>query len=297
MSLTHIQLSGFADEASPELSKQIQATKELGWRHISARGINGKNIHDLSESEFQSAVELLEQHQIQIAEIGSMIGSWAKTIHSDFKLTLEEIDRCIPRMQQLNVPIVRVMSYAQQPWGEEQFEQERFRRLREVFARFADAGLTVAHENCMNWGGFSSEHTLRLLEEVPGMKLIFDTGNPTFQKDRARPNADGSFPWQDSLEVFEALREHIIHIHVKDCTHPKAEGEEPNYTMPGEGLSRVPEIMARLLETNYQGIVAIEPHVATVFHAKAEDVDWQQCYDSYIQYGKHLERILQQENS
>ena len=292
MSTANIQFSGFADEASPDLNKQIQATKELGWCHISARGINGKNIHDLSESEFQSAVELLEENQIQIAEIGSMIGSWAKTIHSDFKLTLEEIDRCIPKMQQLHVPIVRVMSYAQQPWGEDQFEQERFRRLREVQARFSDAGLTVAHENCMNWGGFSSKHTLRLLEEVPGMKLIFDTGNPTFQKDRSRPNADGTFPWQDSLEVFETLREHIIHIHIKDCTHPKAEGEEPDYMMPGEGLSRVPEIMTRLVETNYQGVVAIEPHVATVFHAKTEDVDWQQCYDSYIEYGKRLESLL-----
>jgi hypothetical protein len=27
-----------------------------------------------------------------------------------------------------------------------------------------DAGLLCVHENCMNWGGLSYEHTLKLLE-------------------------------------------------------------------------------------------------------------------------------------
>ncbi len=293
MSLSNIKLSGFADEAGPDLATQIKATKELGWNLISARGIDGKNIHDLSEEAFSNAVSLLEENEIQIAEFGSLLGSWAKTIHSDFDITLGEVERCITRMKRLNVSIVRVMSYAQETWGEEQYEQERFRRLREIQNRFTDAGLTVAHENCMNWGGLSVQHTLRLLEEVPGMKLIFDTGNPTFQKDRSNPNADGSFPWQDSLEFFETVREHIIHVHVKDCTHPAIEGEEPGYTMPGEGLSHVPAIMSRLVETGYNGVIAIEPHVATVFHAKADEIDWQQCYSSYVQYGKALQGILE----
>lgn len=285
-------LTGFADEAGTDLATQIKATQELGWDYISARGIDGKNIHDLSDEAFETAVGQLNDAGIKIAEFGSLIGTWAKSITTDFDITLAEVERCIPRMQQLGTQIVRVMSYAQEPWGSDQNEQERFRRLREVTQRFTDAGLTTAHENCMNWGGFSAEHTLRLIEEVPDLKLIYDTGNPTFQRDRSKPNSDGSFPWQDSLEFFQQVKEHVIHIHVKDCIHPIADGVEPEYTYPGEGQSNVREIIAELAQANYKGFIAIEPHVATVFHAKAEDVDWQQCYDSYVKYGRDMAALL-----
>jgi len=172
-------LTGFADEAGADLATQIKATQELGWDYISARGIDGKNIHDLSDEAFDTAVGQLDDAGIKIAEFGSLIGTWAKSIETDFDITIAEVERAIPRMQRLGTQIVRVMSYAQEPWGQDQHEQERFRRLREITQRFTDAGLTTAHENCMNWGGFSAEHTLRLIEEVPDMKLIFDTGNPT----------------------------------------------------------------------------------------------------------------------
>ena len=115
-----MKLTGFADEAAPDLATQIKATKELGWDYISARGIDGKNIHDLSDQEFDIAYGQLEDAGIKIAEFGSLIGSWSKNIDSDFALTLDEVDRSIPRMQKLETEIVRVMSYAQQPWGEDQ---------------------------------------------------------------------------------------------------------------------------------------------------------------------------------
>ena len=305
-----MKLTGFADEAAPDLATQIKATQELGWQYISARGIDGKNMHDLSDSEFDTARGQLEDAGIRIAEFGSLIGSWSKNIKSDFALTLDEVDRAIPRMQQLGTNIVRVMSYAQQPWGENQYEQERFRRLRAITARFSQAGITTAHENCMNWGGFSSGHTLRLIEEVPGLKLIFDTGNPVFQRDRSIPEpqrtsiasassaaAEGSQgkpteSWQDAWQFYQAVREHIIHIHIKDCRNPINDDVEPEYVFPGQGQAYIPAIIDDLKKSDYQGFIAIEPHVATVFHAKADDVDWAQCYDSYVEYGRALESLI-----
>jgi len=307
-----MKLTGFADEAAPDLATQIKATQELGWQYISARGIDGKNIHDLSDSEFDTARGQLEDAGIRIAEFGSLIGSWSKNIKSDFALTLDEVDRAIPRMQQLGTNIVRVMSYAQQPWGENQYEQERFRRLRAITARFSQAGITTAHENCMNWGGFSSGHTLRLVEEVPALKLIFDTGNPVFQRDRSSALQDGqrtsiasassaaaegsqgkpTESWQDAWQFYQAVREHIIHIHIKDCRNPINDDVEPEYVFPGDGQAYIPAIIDDLKKSDYQGFIAIEPHVATVFHAKADDVDWAQCYQSYIDYGKAMEKIV-----
>lgn len=289
-----MKLTGFADEAGRDLATQIKATQELGWDYISARSIDGKNIHDLSEDEFCKAESQLNDAGIRVAEFGSLIGTWAKSIHTDFDITLAEVERCIPRMRRLGTQIVRIMSYAQEPWGQDQHEAERFRRLREITHRFTDAGITTAHENCMNWGGFSAEHTLRLTDEVPDLKLIFDTGNPTFQLDRSRKTllSDGTYPWQDSMQFFHAVKQHIVHIHIKDCINPSSADAEPEYVYPGQGQSHVREIISELKQDGYDGFIAIEPHVATVFHTSEQAVDWQQCYDSYIKYGQDMEALL-----
>jgi sugar phosphate isomerase/epimerase len=287
-------LTGFADEAARDLETQIQATQEIGWRRISARGVNGANLHELAQDEFDRVADQLDEAGIIIPEFGSLIGNWGKKITSDFDVTLAEIERAIPRMHRLNTKMIRVMSYAQEPWGEDQNEEERFRRLREIHARFADEGLQAIHENCMNWGGFSPEHTLRLIQEVPGIKLVFDTANPVFQLDRSKPLADGSFPWQDPLEFYQKVKEHIVHVHIKDCTNPpQGESEPATYTLPGQGQGKVREILTALKNDDYSGGLAIEPHVATVFHAvDGQEPDWQQCYDSYVEYGHATNELV-----
>lgn len=282
-----MKLTGFTDEASNDLLQQIQVTKELGWEYLSARTIGSANIHDISEAEFEQVCEQLEAHHIKVAEFGTLIGSWSKSIDSDWEITLAEIERCIPRMQRLGVRYARVMSYAQKAWGDDQLEQERFRRLREITARFKDAGLEAIHENCMNWGGFSAEHTLRLLDEVPDLRLVFDTGNPVFQRDRSKPEP---FPWQNAFEFYQNVKHAIAHVHIKDgIMH--SEAGEPEYTFAGEGDAQLDSIMADLKASNYQGFIAIEPHIGKVFHLKeqANANGPQRIYDLYKAYGQQFE--------
>ncbi len=285
--------TGFTDEAGSSLEIQIKATKALGWADFSARTVGSANIHDVPDDEFERIVGRLEEENIHVYEFGSVIGSWSKDISSDFDQTLAEIDRAIPRMHRLNTKVIRVMSYAQEPWGQDQHDAERFRRLREIVRRFDEAGLTALHENCMNWGGFSAAHTLRLIEEVPGLKLVFDTGNPVFQRDHSKPG----FPWQNSFEFYKAVRPHIAHVHVKDVVIEGGEsgdgaGAQPRYTWPGEGDGRVRQIITDLVKTDYEGAIAIEPHVATVFHEPADESTTDgERFMLYTEYGRRFEEL------
>lgn len=281
-------LTGFTDEAADSLIGQVKATKQLGWTHLSARTINGQNIHELSDEAFDIVYNQLEANEIKVAEFGTLIGNWGKSISSDWSITLGEIERCILRMQRLGVKYARIMSFAQNPWGEEQFEQERFKRLREIVKCFEDAGLTALHENCMNWGGFSANHTLRLLEEVPNLKLVFDTGNPVFQRDRSKPEP---FPWQDSLEFYHKVKQAIAHVHVKDAIMHGEDGE-PDYTFAGEGSAHVEAILEDLLRSGYEGMIAIEPHIVKVFHLKEENPDESRAYHLYVEYGQRFEKLF-----
>lgn len=284
-----MKFSGFTDEAADDLGGQIKVTKDLGWKYLSARTINGKNIHDLSEEAFELVLNTLQEEGIEVAEFGTLIGNWAKKIDSDFELTLQEVARCIPRMQKLNVQYARIMSYAQEPWGDHQHHTERFRRLREITKRFIAAGLTPVHENCMNWGGFSADHTLQLLDEVPDLKLVFDTGNPIFQRDRSK---EEPFPWQDPWEFYQKVKHAVVHVHVKDASFPQGDGE-PIYRLPGEGDARLKSILTDLIRDSYDGFIALEPHLGKVFHS-ADDIttDASYRYDIFVEAGNKLEEIV-----
>ena len=281
-----MRLTGFTDEASANIEDQIRVTKELGWSHLSARTINTANIHDITDDEFDAVCEMLDRQNIKVAEFGTLIGSWSKTIHSDFGITQGEVERCITRMKKLDAKIARIMSYAQEPWGSDQHEEERFRRLRWITEQFKTEGLIAAHENCMNWGGFSSDHTLRLLEEVPGLKLIFDTGNPIFQRDRSKSEP---YPWQDSLEFYHAVKHAIVHVHVKDCVMID---DQESYVFPGEGDAHIPEILEDLHQSGYDGFIAIEPHVGKVFHEDFDSKNADKEYQIYRQYGHKFEDLV-----
>ena len=178
-------LTGIADEASQNIETQIEVTRQLGWNAIESRFINGKNIHDLSEEAFDQVCETLDGSGVHINAFGSAIANWGKDVRDDFAITEAEINRTIPRMKKLGTRFVRVMSYKVIE-GVELMAKERIRRLQLILDAFSAEGITVVHENCMNYGGMSWQHTLELIDALPGIKLVYDTGNPVFNRDRSR---------------------------------------------------------------------------------------------------------------
>jgi sugar phosphate isomerase/epimerase len=296
-----IKLTGISDEAGASLDIQIKAHQELGWDSIESRmleidGVKG-NLHEVPEATFEKACEKLAAANMKVSGFGSIIANWAHKIDDDFSITEAEIARAIPRMQKLGTKLLRIMSYAVLKDAEgndlpDQMEEERIKRLREIKKRFDDAGLTVIHENCMNWGGMSVAHVHRLNEAVPGLKWVFDTGNPVIIADRAKPGQQ-----QDSWEMYQAIKPHIAHVHVKDAIYNPAK-KDGDYKYPGEGHGQVQRIMTDLIESGYTGHISIEPHVAVVFHGAgaADDLSPEQKareqYDSYVKYGRQLQSML-----
>lgn len=290
MAKIHIYLTGFADEAAADLPGQIKATQELGWNNIESRAIDGTNIHDLPEAAFNAAVEQFKAAGIKVNCFGSTIANWAKKITDPFELTIAEIDRTIPRMQRLGTKLIRIISYARldDRSPEDQMQEERFRRLREITRRFLEHGIQPVHENCMNYGGMGWVYTLRMLENVPGLKLVFDTGNPIGSDDRAKP---APCPKQSSWEFYQHVRDHVAYIHIKDG-HWNPDKKDLICTWPGEGNGNVKEILTDLIAHNYHGGISIEPHMQVVFHDTSVKADPRARYQNYVEYGQRLEKLL-----
>jgi sugar phosphate isomerase/epimerase len=288
-------LTGFADEASPGMEGQIRATRELGWNCIEARGVEGKNIHDISDEAFDRVCGLLAGSGVKINCFGSAIANWSKSILDPFDITLREISRAIPRMRRLDTRLIRVMSYAvlKDRGPEDQEEKERFRRLREMQKRFADAGIQPVHENCMNYGGMGWTYSLRLLENVPGMKLVFDTGNPPGSIDYTRPEPR---PMQSSWEFYSHVREHVAYVHIKDAVmldpEPGTRDARARYTFPGEGAGDVRRIFKDLIARGYDGGISIEPHMAVVHHEGSGKSSDEIRFATYVEYGRRTEKMI-----
>lgn len=289
-----IRFSGFADEAADGIDGQIAAMRALGWPGIELRSVDGVNIHDLDEAGFVRVARAVEKSGLAVNCIGSTIANWGKSVDEDFSAAMEQVDRAARRAAILGAPMVRIMSYAilfdsrGEPLADQKF-LKRVERLRVICERLAEAGLVPVHENCLNYGGMEWGKTLELLQAVPGMKLAFDTGNPTLTPDFS--SADRPLPNQDSWESWTRLKSHVVHIHVKDGVRNPATGAE-TYVYPGEGPSRVADILADAIRGGYSGWLTIEPHMAVVFHDASVVSPGERRMAVFLEYGKRLEALL-----
>ncbi len=286
-------LTGFADEAGQDMDTQIRATKELGWECIEARRAGSANIHDISDEEFDAVCVALEEAGIRINCFGSAIANWAKQIDEPFDSSFEEAKRAIPRMQRLGTKLIRIMSFAvlKDRGLDDQMEEERFGRLRELQAMFSDAGIQAVHENCMNYGGMNWTYTLRLIENVPGLKLVFDTGNPVFSDDRSQLASTPSLPRQSAWQFYSRVKEHVVYVHVKDGIWDAAAGKG-RYTWPGEGEGDVRRIVKDLLDGGYDGGFSMEPHLAVVHHDESVSSPDEVRYANYVEYGRRFMKLI-----
>lgn len=288
-----MNLTGIGDEAGAALETQIAAHRALGWQQIELRavqiqGFAGGNVHDIAEDAFEQAVRLLNNHQMQVVCFASTVANATRNLNDANEDSIEAAKRAARRMERLGTSLVRIMSYGVDV--NDLHEAKRFQKLHEICEIFSDSGITVAHENCCNYGGLGWNYSLRLLENVPGLKLLFDTGNPPRDRDYS-PTASRSAARQSSWGFYSQVKEHIAHVHIKDGVWNEQE-QRFQYMWPGEGQGDVAQVLSDLHARGYQGAVSIEPHIMGHFHNGTMEGGGTSQMDAYIEYGRRLQSIM-----
>jgi sugar phosphate isomerase/epimerase len=286
-------LTGISDEAGKAIETQIRAHRELGWTEMELRDVikadgTADNLHNIPDEDFRRVEKAVKDAGLHVYCFSSRIANWGKQIDEPFDSSLEEARRAIPRMKALGTRYIRIMSFAVRKDHDDQMEQERFRRLRELKTMFEGEGLTLVHENCMNYGGMGWPFMLKLIDNVPGLKVVFDTGNPVFADDRSKPKP---WPKQSAWEFYKAVRDHIIYIHIKDGVWDEAE-QKTKFCFPGEGEGDVVHILHDLKKTGYTGGISIEPHMGAVYHDPNSSCPDDKQYTTYVEYGRRMQKLL-----
>ena len=239
-------LSAFADEADKRLDGQIEALKAAGVACVEMRGVDGKNVKDLTEEEAKAVREKLDNAGIRVSSMGSPFGKIG--VNDDFEPHFKEFLHALKLCAILGCDRMRMFSFYY-PKGEDPraYRDVVVSRLERMLDAAEKAGITLCHENEKGIYGDTAARCLDLILQFGGrLKCIFDPAN--FIQCGERP-----------IENYAMLKEHIYYMHIKDAIM------ETGAVVPsGCGDGDLPRIIEGLAERDDDILLTVEPHL-TVF--------------------------------
>ena len=248
------RISAFGDEIADDLQTQLATLTRLDIRWLELRGVWGRNVLELSDEEVASIGVVCGQAGINVSAIGSPIGK--SPLEEPELIERDRLDRAFAVADQLGVSMIRVFSYYP-PEGVAKEDNDWLvdkasERLATLASRAVEAGKLLVLENEKGIVGDTVERCARLLDNVGGDHLRFAWDPANFvQVGERYPTTDG----------WPVLGGYVGHVHIKDAL---ANGEvQP----AGWGDGEVGKLLAHLRDTEYQGFLALEPHLVVAGHS------------------------------
>lgn len=238
----NIRLSAFADEASADFAEQIRVLREECIPYIELRGLDGKNVADLTLDEAKRYKGMLDEGGIAVWSIGSPLGKIG--IHDDFTEHLKKAERVFRLSKIFGTEKVRVFSFFTDT--PERDEAEVFSRMRQLVALADECGVVLYHENEKKIYGDTAARCERLLDAVPRLRCVFDPAN--FVQ-----------CGQNVAAALSLLERRIDYYHIKDAL---ADG---TVVPAGEGEGSIQRMIAGI---GKDSVLTLEPHL-TVFEGYA----------------------------
>lgn len=234
-----IKLSAFSDEAGSSIEEQIAAMKRNGISYTELRSIDGKNVSAFTLDEAKAYQKTFEENGISVWSIGSPLGK------ADIEVDFAEYEKKVRHVCELakifKTDKIRMFSF----WHANDKEEKVYENLRKMVAIGKEYGVQMCHENEKDIFGDIAERVLKIMENVDGLKYIYDPAN-FLQCDE---------PADKTLDLFHNKTEYF---HIKDVI------VESGALVPaGYGDGKIKELLERITDDK---VLTLEPHLA-VFDA------------------------------
>jgi sugar phosphate isomerase/epimerase len=253
MSSASFTISAFGDEIADKLADQLTVLHDLQIRYLELRGVWGKNVLHLSDEEAARVRELCDRWSIGVSAIGSPIGK--SPIVEPIATELANLERIIAIGRTVGTDRIRVFSFypPADATDIDELVPEATARLRALAEVAAAAGVTLYLENEKGIVGDTIARCQALLAGVnhPALRFAWDPAN-FVQVSEAQVTDRG---WAQ-------LQPYIGYVHIKD-----AQLADGTVKPAGEGDGQVGELLQKLREMGYQGMLALEPHLAVAGHS------------------------------
>lgn len=233
----NIKLAAFADEADGSIDGQIKAMLSNGIDYLEIRGVDGKNISEISIDEAKAVKKKLEDKGLSVWSLGSPYGKIS--IHDDFIKHLDVYKHGLELADTLGAKHIRLFSFYVDHTEIEACRDEVMERL----GRFVEAAkghnIVLCHENEKGIYGDVADRCLDIHKNIPELKAVFDPAN--FIQ-----------CGQDTITAWEKLSTYVEYMHIKDAY---ADG---SVVPAGKGIGNLPYLLER-----YGGqVLTLEPHLS-----------------------------------
>ena len=231
-----IKLCAFADEADSSLPGQIEALKRNNIEYIELRGINGKNISNVTLEEALEYAKTLKEAGVTVWSIGSPIGKIKISEYNEDYL--ESLIHICKLAKIFGTDKVRMFSFFE-AYDE---EEKVFSALSEMQKTAEAEGVTLYHENEKRIYGDTLERVLKIMDNVSGLKYIYDPANYVEVG-------------EDTAKAIEILHEKTDYFHIKDVI-----SETRELVPAGYGDGNIDAIIR--MADGRDVVLTLEPHLA-----------------------------------
>jgi sugar phosphate isomerase/epimerase len=241
------KLSGFADEIDSSIIKQFAVLNKIGISYFEPRGVDGKNISELTDEEVSGLKENMKKYGIKVSSIGSPIGKIF--ISEDFKGHFELFKRVVKIAKELDTRYIRIFSFFHNN-GDEWTKEERdevISRLKAMIEYAKASDVVLLHENEKEIYGDTIDRCKDLMETLycDNFKAVFDPAN--FVQ-----------CGQDTKKAYEKLKPYIEYMHIKDAL-----SEDGKVVPSGYGDGNLQYVLENLFESGFDGFLSLEPHLGS----------------------------------
>ena len=240
----NLNLCAFADEADENFDEQIIALKENDINLLEIRGVNGKNISELTIQEVKEAKNKLDDTGIKVWAIGSPIGK--VDINAPFQPHLDLFSNLLDTANLLNASHFRLFSfYGVINTQDVDKENLVFERLNTFVEKSSGRGVQLCHENEKDIYGDIASRCLKIHQQIPAIKAVFDPANFI--------NCS-----QDVPEAWEILKPYVEYLHIKDAL------KTGRVVPAGHGIGNIQTILddfSKINGTTKYGTLTLEPHL------------------------------------
>lgn len=242
--MKNVILSAFADEIDMDLTTQMDVLDIHGIKHIEMRGVNGKNISEVTVEEAYEIKSQLDTRGFRISSLGSPVGKIY--LKDDFEAHKKMFVQLLEVAKILESRYMRIFSFFMEKGvNHDDHTDEVVSKLAELTTLAEAYDVTLLHENEKDIFGDTSERCLKLVEAIhhDNFKLVYDPAN--FVQCQ-----------EDTLVAQSLLDKHIVYYHIKD-----AQAEDDKVVPAGQGDGQISEIVERITNSGYTGFLSLEPHL------------------------------------
>ena len=238
------KFSGFADEISSDTTVQFEVLNKLGIKYFEPRGIDGKNIADLTLEETMQLKVKMDKFGIKASSIGSPIGK--VYLDDDFEMHFNLFCHVVEIAKILGAKYIRIFSfYSHEEWDKNS-RQEVINRLSRMIDYAKNKNVILLHENEKDIFGDTAIRCLDLMQELycDNFKAVFDPAN--FVQ-----------VGENTLDAYDKLHNYVAYMHIKDSQ------KDGTVVPAGKGEGNIEVILTELFKKGYNGFISLEPHLGS----------------------------------